>query len=88
MRRSHLYIAVNAKNVTPQVTHVEGDPDHPTNCGTLCPKDASLQQDILNPRRLGLKTGSVGFVQLLLEHAELRRLVSQSKACLRSAGTG
>jgi formate dehydrogenase major subunit len=41
-----------AKNVTPQVIHVEGDPDHPINRGTLCPKGSSLQQDILNPRRL------------------------------------
>jgi formate dehydrogenase major subunit len=41
-----------AKNVTPQVVHVEGDPDAPINRGTLCPKGASLQQDILNPRRL------------------------------------
>lgn len=41
-----------AKNVTPQVIHVEGDPDHPINRGTLCPKGASLQQEILNPRRL------------------------------------
>jgi len=41
-----------AKNVTPQVLHVEGDPDHPINRGTLCPKGASLEQDILNPRRL------------------------------------
>lgn len=41
-----------AKNVLPQVVHVEGDPDHPINRGTLCPKGASLEQDILNPRRL------------------------------------
>src|SRR5947207_1429286 len=41
-----------AKNVTPQVVHVEGDPDHPINRGTLCPKGASLQQDIINDRRL------------------------------------
>jgi formate dehydrogenase major subunit len=41
-----------AKNVTPQVVHVEGDPDHPINKGTLCPKGSSLEQDILNPRRL------------------------------------
>src|ERR1700741_4348084 len=41
-----------AKNVTPQVIHVEGDPDHPINRGTLCPKGSSLQQDIFNPRRL------------------------------------
>jgi len=41
-----------SKNVTPQVIHVEGDPDHPINRGTLCPKGASLEQDIVNPRRL------------------------------------
>jgi formate dehydrogenase major subunit len=34
------------------VVHVEGDPDHPINRGTLCPKGSSLQQDILNDRRL------------------------------------
>ncbi|PYX34417.1 MAG: molybdopterin oxidoreductase [Acidobacteria bacterium] len=45
-------IGDKAKNVTPQVVHVEGDPDHPINRGTLCPKGASLEQDILNPRRL------------------------------------
>src|SRR5213082_137605 len=41
-----------AKNAIPQVVHVEGDPDHPINRGTLCPKGASLEQDILNERRL------------------------------------
>jgi len=41
-----------AKNVTPQVVHVEGDPDHPINRGTLCPKGSSLEQDIMNERRL------------------------------------
>lgn len=41
-----------AKNVTAQVVHVEGDPDHPINRGTLCPKGASLEQEILNERRL------------------------------------
>jgi formate dehydrogenase major subunit len=45
-------IGDGAKNVTPQVIHVEGDPDHPTNRGTLCPKGASLEQDIQNERRL------------------------------------
>jgi len=45
-------IGDKAKNVTPQVVHVEGDPDHPTNRGTLCPKGSSLAQDILNDRRL------------------------------------
>ena len=45
-------IGDKAKNVTPQVIHVEGDPDHPINRGTLCPKGAALEQDILNERRL------------------------------------
>src|SRR6202167_6062724 len=45
-------IGDKAKNVTPAVVHVEGDPDHPINRGTLCPKGSSLQQDILNERRL------------------------------------
>ena len=41
-----------SKNAIAQVVHVEGDPDHPINRGTLCPKGASLQQDIVNERRL------------------------------------
>jgi formate dehydrogenase major subunit len=45
-------IGDKAKNVTPQVVHVEGDPDHPINRGTLCPKGSSLYQDILNDRRV------------------------------------
>jgi len=45
-------IGDKAKNVTPQVVHVEGDPDHPINRGTLCPKGSSLMQDIMNDRRL------------------------------------
>ena len=45
-------IGDRAKNVTPQVVHVEGDPDHPINRGPLCPKGSSLEQDIMNERRL------------------------------------
>jgi formate dehydrogenase major subunit len=45
-------IGDKAKNVTPQAIHVEGDPDHPINRGTLCPKGSSLEQDIVNERRL------------------------------------
>jgi formate dehydrogenase major subunit len=41
-----------AKNAIPAVVHVEGDPDHPINRGTLCPKGSSLEQDIQNDRRL------------------------------------
>lgn len=32
----------NAKNAKPAVMHIEGDPDHPVNRGTLCPKGAGL----------------------------------------------
>jgi formate dehydrogenase major subunit len=35
-----------------KVIHTEGDPDHPTNEGTLCSKGASLYQIINNPKRL------------------------------------
>jgi formate dehydrogenase major subunit len=41
-----------SKNVKPTVVHVEGDPDHPINQGTLCPKGVTLKQDIVNERRL------------------------------------
>jgi formate dehydrogenase major subunit len=41
-----------AKNVTPTVVHVEGDPDSPINRGTLCPKGATLKYDIDNPNRI------------------------------------
>jgi formate dehydrogenase major subunit len=41
-----------AKNVAPAVVHVEGDPDHPISRGALCPKGASLRNDIDNPNRL------------------------------------
>jgi formate dehydrogenase major subunit len=41
-----------SRNVTPAVVHVEGDPDHPINQGTLCPKGVTLKQNIVNDRRL------------------------------------
>ena len=43
-----------AKNVHGSVVHVEGDPDHPINRGTLCPKGISLKNDIHHPGRLGV----------------------------------
>jgi formate dehydrogenase major subunit len=45
-------IGDKSKNVAPAVVHVEGDPDHPISRGTLCPKGASLRNDITNPNRL------------------------------------
>ena len=42
-----------SKNVTgPTVVHVEGDPDHPINRGTLCPKGITIKEDIVNDHRL------------------------------------
>jgi formate dehydrogenase major subunit len=41
-----------AKNVKPAVVHVEGDPDHPISRGSLCPKGATLKDDITHKRRL------------------------------------
>jgi formate dehydrogenase major subunit len=41
-----------SRNVTPTVVHVEGDPDHPINQGTLCPKGITLKHNIVNDRRL------------------------------------
>jgi formate dehydrogenase major subunit len=41
-----------AKNVKASVVHVEGDPDHPISRGTLCPKGASLRNDITHADRL------------------------------------
>ena len=35
-----------------QVIHIEGDVDHPTNRGTLCPKGAALKDFIHAPTRL------------------------------------
>ena len=41
-----------AKNATASVVHVEGDPDHPINRGTLCPKGVTLKEDIQHAQRL------------------------------------
>ena len=41
-----------AKNVKAQVVHVEGDPDHPISRGSLCPKGATLKNDIVHGNRL------------------------------------
>lgn len=40
-----------AKNVASEIIHIEGDPDHPVNRGTLCPKGASLIDFIHSPAR-------------------------------------
>jgi len=41
-----------AKNAESAIFHIEGDPDHPVNRGTLCPKGAGLVDFIHSPDRL------------------------------------
>ena len=41
-----------SKNTRLSVMHVEGDPDHPVNRGTLCPKGAGLLDFVHSPNRL------------------------------------
>src|SRR6516164_3676573 len=41
-----------AKNATSDIIHIEGDPDHPVNRGTLCPKGAALLDMVHAPGRL------------------------------------
>jgi formate dehydrogenase major subunit len=41
-----------AKNAVPSIFHIEGDPDHPVNRGTLCPKGAGLIDFIHSASRL------------------------------------
>jgi formate dehydrogenase major subunit len=42
----------NSKNAISSIIHIEGDPDHPVNRGTLCPKGAGLLDFIHSPSRL------------------------------------
>jgi len=41
-----------AKNARSNIIHIEGDPDHPVNRGTLCPKGAALLDVVHAPTRL------------------------------------
>ena len=41
-----------AKNARSNIIHIEGDPDHPVNRGTLCPKGSALLDIVHSPGRL------------------------------------
>jgi formate dehydrogenase major subunit len=41
-----------SKNARSAIIHIEGDPDHPVNRGTLCPKGAGLLDFVHSPTRL------------------------------------
>jgi formate dehydrogenase major subunit len=45
-------IGDKSKNVKSRIIHIEGDPDHPVNRGTLCPKGAALLDLVHSPNRL------------------------------------
>jgi formate dehydrogenase major subunit len=44
--------STSAQDGRRSIMHIEGDPDHPTNRGTLCPKGAALLSFVHAPTRL------------------------------------
>jgi formate dehydrogenase major subunit len=61
------------KGETAAITHIEGDVDHPTNRGTLCPKGAALLDFVKSETRLTKpkvrKPGSDRFEEISWEEA-------------------
>jgi formate dehydrogenase major subunit len=72
-----------AKNVTSEIIHIEGDPDHPVNRGTLCPKGAGLLDFVHSPNRLKYpeirEPGSKAWKRVSWDEA-MGRLVTMLKA--------
>jgi formate dehydrogenase major subunit len=62
-----------AKNSPAEIIHIEGDPDHPVNRGTLCPKGAGLLDFVHSPNRLKYPeyraSGSDKFVRISWDEA-------------------
>ena len=65
-----------AKNAPAEIIHIEGDPDHPVNRGTLCPKGAGLLDFVQSPNRLKYPEyrapGSDKFVRISWDEAFAR----------------
>lgn len=72
-----------AKNVKSTLIHVEGDPDHPVNRGTLCPKGAGVLDMIQSPDRVKYpqvrEAGSADWKRISWEEA-LTRVAKHLKA--------
>ncbi len=72
-----------AKNVKSTIIHVEGDPDHPVNRGTLCPKGAGVMDMIQSPNRVKVpqvrEAGSSEWKRISWEDA-LTRVAKHMKA--------
>ncbi len=53
LRRHHVHAsAIKRRTSRTSIIHIEGDPDHPVNRGTLCPKGAALLDLVHSPHRL------------------------------------
>ena len=74
-----------AKNATSDIIHIEGDPDHPVNRGTLCPKGAALLDVVHAPDRLRFPKyrapGSSEFKQVTWDFAldRIARLMKEDR---------
>jgi formate dehydrogenase major subunit len=74
-----------AKNAQEDIIHIEGDPDHPVNRGTLCPKGAGLLDFVHSPGRLKYPEyrapGSNKFVRISWDEAfdRIARLVKDDR---------
>jgi formate dehydrogenase major subunit len=74
-----------AKNAKSNIIHIEGDPDHPVNRGTLCPKGSALLDIVHAPTRLKYPQhrapGSNQFRQVTWEFAldRIARLIKQDR---------
>jgi formate dehydrogenase major subunit len=70
------------KGETATITHIEGDADHPTNRGTLCPKGAALKDFVHSETRITKprvrKPGSDKFEEVSWDYA-LDRIVRLMK---------
>lgn len=75
----------NAKNSPATIIHIEGDPDHPVNRGTLCPKGAGLVDFVHSPDRLRYPeyraAGSDKFVRISWDDAfdKIARLMKDDR---------
>lgn len=72
-----------SKNAQSEIIHIEGDPDHPVNRGTLCPKGAGLLDFVHSPNRLKhpevREAGSSEWKRISWDEA-LTRIAKQMKA--------
>jgi formate dehydrogenase major subunit len=74
-----------AKNARSDIIHIEGDPDHPVNRGTLCPKGSALLDIVHAPTRLTApryrKPGSDHFEEVSWDFAldRIARLMKEDR---------